>query len=242
MKGLAIREVWNGYALRRRTISAEKSVENGTKRLGTKKTCQICEPRQTGYRLIPSRPCKWGKKKKETQEKRNCMSRRCLRCLISNIFIYIFQTYMASLCLQSSISSNQSNGLRQSHAFVLDFIKRRSPGCSHHWLLLITLIGTLTSLRAAWPQRSFISSELAVRLDQSSSARKKIKKEKNAVLYLLTEGVTRFSIRASFVCPRCCFQGETLTSWWKGIHPEKAGDHRGNGEGKTRRDGGIKDS
>lgn len=46
-----------------------ESVENGTKRLGTKETCQICEPRQTGYRLIPSRPCKWGKEEKK--KKRN---------------------------------------------------------------------------------------------------------------------------------------------------------------------------
>lgn len=45
------------------------SIENGTKRWGTKETCQICEPRQTGYRLIPSRPCKWGKRKKKRKKR-----------------------------------------------------------------------------------------------------------------------------------------------------------------------------
>lgn len=127
-----------------------ESVENGTKRLGTKETCQMCEPRQTGYRLIPSRPCKWGKKKKQKQKGiAGTVAASDARFQIS-LYIF-FQAYIASLSLQSSISSDQSNRLWRSHAFVLDFIKRRSPGSSHHWFLLITLIGALTSLRAAWP-------------------------------------------------------------------------------------------
>lgn len=52
------------------------------------------------------------------------------------------------------------------------------------------------------------------------------------LLYLLTDSVTRFCLRAPFVSPRCCLQGETLTSWRKGIRPEKAGDYRGSGKAR----------
>lgn len=74
MKGLVIHKVWNVFVFFPLLAAAEdniswESVENGTKRWGTKETCQICEPRQTGYRLIPSRPWKWRKRKKKCKKR-----------------------------------------------------------------------------------------------------------------------------------------------------------------------------
>lgn len=178
MKGLVIHKVWNVFVFFPLLAAAEdniswESVENGTKRWGTKETCQICEPRQTGYRLIPSRPWKWRKRKKK------CKKRGIARAATASdawfqtsLYISVGPTWLHSSSNHPFPQTNQTGrGRVMPSSLTLWSDARRFPAIiGSYWF---TLIGTLTSLRAAWPQRSFISFEFADWLDRSSSARKK---------------------------------------------------------------------